>query len=196
MLSASPEQMRLGFEDEQAWNDAVRRMQIIEPLVDRARTTADVRERAVLAGCHLTTVYAWLRRYEAERTLTALLPGRSDGGRGKSRLPSDGERILVESIDAHFEAGRPTSIRVLCEKIRARCVAENVSAPHPNTIRARVSARTRIAAGDAVRPRASKRPATAQTAATERIAAPMPGPAQLTSLDRLKRFFVPRATSV
>ncbi len=186
ILSASPEQMRLGFEDERAWNDAVRRLQIIEPLVDRARTTADVRERAVLAGCHLTTVYAWLRRYEAERTLAALLPGRSDGGRGKSRLSADEERVLVESIEAYFEAGRPSSIRALCETIRIRCLAENVSAPHPNTIRARVAARARMTGGAAAKPRTAKAAPRAQT----------PGPAPIPPLDRLNRFFAPGASSV
>jgi putative transposase len=122
------------------WQEAERRFDAIRPLLGpRRRTRAEVTEQAKAAGVHLTTVYDWIRRYESVGRISALLPTKPTGGRGKSRLDPKVEGLLERIIkDFYLKPQRP-SIQKTIEEVEILCRQEGLSAPHPNTIRNRIA---------------------------------------------------------
>lgn len=89
----------LGMGDE-AWKCLRRQDQVIGPLAALATVThvaAD--EAAEELGLSRRQVYTLIgRRRKGSGLLTDLAPGRSDGGRGGSRLPEVVEAVIQEAI--------------------------------------------------------------------------------------------------
>src|SRR5450755_3087714 len=72
--------------DDRDWNEARRRLDLIQPVLDAARLPRSVlSERARAAGVEVTTLYRWARLYRATGLLSSLLPYKPGGGRGKSQ---------------------------------------------------------------------------------------------------------------
>jgi putative transposase len=77
------------------WAEARRRRDLIAPLLDGTRCPRSIIvERARAGDCAATTLYRWARLYRASGLLSSLLPEKSHGGRGKSRLKPAVEQIL------------------------------------------------------------------------------------------------------
>ena len=74
---------------EAAWREAQRRAEVIRPLAEAARRSRPlVRAAAATLGLSERQTYTLVRRCrEAGGDLTALLPGKSGGGRGNRRRP-------------------------------------------------------------------------------------------------------------
>lgn len=124
---------------EEDWSEARRRLNIIRPLLGARRTKEGVAEQAGAAGVHYVTIYRWIDAYEREGRLSALLPTKRSGGRGKSRLPAETEAILKATIEDYYLSTQKRSAQKTCEEVLRRCRNAGVPLPHPNTVRYRIT---------------------------------------------------------
>jgi putative transposase len=94
------------------WEEARRRYVLIEPILENTRTPrAVLQQRAREAGVNVTTLYRWAQTFRASDLLSSLLPFKPSGGRGKSRLPLDVEKLVEKTIGEHFLTKQQRSIR-------------------------------------------------------------------------------------
>lgn len=127
--------------EDNKWDEARRRLALIKPLLDQPRRPRSEVERvAADAGVHAATLYRWINLYEAIGKLSALLPTKRDGGRGKGRLPNVVELIIKETIDDFYLQKQQRSIQATCDEVLARCRKAKVRPPAPNTVRNRIAA--------------------------------------------------------
>lgn len=121
--------------------EARRRLGVIRPLLEKERrTAADIAGACRKLGVRKTTIYRWMNAFATDGRLSSLLPTKHSGGRGKSRLPEDAERLL-QSIICDFHLKPPErSIRTTVREVRRRFRNASLKPPHENTIRARIAA--------------------------------------------------------
>lgn len=127
---------------EAAWCEARRRAKVLRPLAERAhRPRHLVRAAAATLGLSERQTYTLLRRCrEAGGDLTALLPGKSSGGRDKPRIAPASEGTLERLIrEFYLTPQKPTAARLVRE-VRGCCGAAQVPVPSANTIRRRIKA--------------------------------------------------------
>lgn len=122
------------------WELAKHRESHIRPLA--AKGLCSVTEvRAVGAELGLSTrqVYNLVREYrESGEKLTALLKGKSNGGKGKGRLLDEQEKILQTTIEEVFLSKQRFRASVVIEEVKRRCSYANIKPPSDNVIRARI----------------------------------------------------------
>lgn len=122
------------------WQEANRRFSIIKPLIDNPSKDVNlVQKQAVLAGVHKATIYRWIEAYEKSYIVSSLLPKRSSGGRGKSRLSKEVEAIIQATIEDFYLTKQKKTPHKTCEEVLIRCRNANLPAPHPNTVRHRIA---------------------------------------------------------
>lgn len=122
------------------WAEAQRRYAAINHLLDpKERTDAAVHAAAEQAGVHWTTIYRWLAAFDPSGRVSALVPGHSSGGRGRSRLPPETERVLHEVINEYFLTTQKPPVQEACNEVLRVCEAAGVAPPHPNTVRNRIA---------------------------------------------------------
>ncbi|CAA9299278.1 MAG: TniA putative transposase [uncultured Gemmatimonadetes bacterium] len=123
--------------------EAERRYQLIRPLLeDRHRTAAAVKEVAAAADVHWTTIYAWIRAFEAVGRLSALLPPKPPGGHGKTRLDPEVEKVLQETIQDTYLTKQKRSVSQTIKEVNRRLANAGLPKPHPNTTRNRIAVLT------------------------------------------------------
>lgn len=125
---------------EAAWREAQHRAEVIRPLAERDRLGRHmVQAAAVTLGLSERQTYTLLRRCrEAGGDLTALLPGRSNGGRAKPRMALASEAVLHQVVhDLYLTRQKPTAAEVAREVAR-RCRAQAVGCPSSSTVRRRL----------------------------------------------------------
>ena len=139
--SANAVQPDLAGLDDHDWAEARRRRELIGPLLDGARCPrAVIVERARSAGLDASTLYRWARAYRASGLLSSLVPYKSSGGRGKSRLPPAVEQIVTEAITEHFLTRQQRTARSTSLEVARRCREAKLPVPNPNTVRLRIAA--------------------------------------------------------
>jgi putative transposase len=139
--STTPFQPELVALDDHDWAEARRRLELIGPLLDRARCPrAVIVERARSAGLDPSTLYRWARAYRASGLLSSLLPYKPSGGRGKSRLQPAVEQIVTDAIAEHFLTRQQRAARSTSLEAARRCHEAKLPAPNPNTVRLRIAA--------------------------------------------------------
>jgi len=135
------EEIDLALVDDEDWKTANFRMDIIRPVLDKSvRTTKKVEERARLAKVDKATIYRWIDRFEATGKVSSLLPLDRSGGRGKSRLPSEDDKIIDETIKAFYLKKRETSIKSTIKEVNNNLKNAGKRKRHPSTIRKRIAA--------------------------------------------------------
>src|SRR5262249_22386087 len=84
-----------------AWAEAQRRVQLIGPLAALdVCPGARAQEAAAQLGCSVRHIYTLRKAYRmAAGTLTALVPHKPSGGKGKGRLPADLEALIATTIE-------------------------------------------------------------------------------------------------
>jgi putative transposase len=125
---------------EAAWNEARRRAEVIRPLADRERRPRPmIQAAAATLGLSVRQTYTLLRRCrEAGGELTALLPGRSSGGRSRPRVAPASEAALHRVVDElYLTPQKPTAAEVARE-VAGRCRAEKLRPPSGSTVRRRL----------------------------------------------------------
>ena len=137
----SPEELRLSVIDaieDDDWNIAQQRLEIIQPLVHKqGRTVDEVKEVAAEHGLHFNTIYKWLRLYEADSSLMILAPkSRSDSG--SKKLSSKVEKIIDDCIEREYLNKQRKSVAAVHRLVQLECRKAELSIPHVNTVRNRV----------------------------------------------------------
>ena len=125
---------------EAAWREARRRAEVIRPLADRDhRPRHMVQAAAMTLGLSERQTYTLLRRCrEAGGELTALVPGRSSGGRNRPRTAPASEATLRRVVqDLYLTPRKPTAAEVARE-VAGRCRAEELQPPSSSTVRRRL----------------------------------------------------------
>jgi len=105
-----------------------------------------IRKKNMEAACAAlelgqTQVYALIKSYKAQGTLTSLMPKKPSGGKGRSRLPDEVEAIMQTVIDELYinKKQRLKPFKIIKE-IRLRCYKRGLPPPGSNTIRRRLKA--------------------------------------------------------
>jgi putative transposase len=108
---------------DELWDVAVRQAAVISRLavLDSAGVTA-VDAAADELGLSRRQVYVLLGRWRAgEGMVSDLLPGRSSGGRGGSRLPDEVEVIVRQVLQARYLTRQRRSVASVCREINRLC---------------------------------------------------------------------------
>ena len=125
---------------EAAWSEARRRAEVIRPLAERDhRPRSMVQAAAAALGLSERQTYTLLRRCrEAGGELTALVPGRSSGGRSRPRTAPASEAALRRVVqEVYLTPQKPTAAEVARE-VAGRCRAEKLRSPSSSTVRRRL----------------------------------------------------------
>ena len=124
---------------EPAWDAALKRDAVIRPLLVGRRTKERILAAAAEAGVSRGTIYRWLKLFsESGERASALIPHPPSGGRGKSRLPEQVEKIIQTTLEDFYLRSQKPSPAATAEEVNHRCEAVGVDAPHPNTVRKRI----------------------------------------------------------
>jgi putative transposase len=136
--------LALGSMPNATWQLAARRFGPLAPFARQDHVGTDNVELAAselgLSTRHVWTLIAKLR--EGEGVVTDLVPGQSDGGRGKSRLPDAIEDIMAQVIDSEFRRRQKPSASAAFEVLQLRCLEHQIPAPSESTFRRRIAARS------------------------------------------------------
>jgi putative transposase len=128
---------------EQDWQEARRRLAIIQPL---SATKDRTRDSVTLAARHLrlsvTHAYRLLKRYDADPRLTSLLPFPRGPKQGKSRLQPLVEDVIRTTMEEVYLTRQKSSVTVLVEEVRRRCKALGLQPPSEKAVRFRLAARS------------------------------------------------------
>lgn len=127
---------------EAAWSQAVLRAQVTGPLAALpvvGRAPAD--DAAERLGLSRRWIYRLVKRYrQGLGRATDLAPGRSDGGRGKGRLPEPVERLVRERLRRRFLSRPKCTLAALHRDIAQVCRARGLPVPTRNTVALRIAA--------------------------------------------------------
>lgn len=127
------------------WAEAKRREAVIGPLAAQP-TCSHAQRQAATQALGLTTrrVYMLLKAYrQSGGLLTSLVLGKTDGGRGKSRLTEDQKRIIQEVIEAIYLNPQRAPVSRVTEEVNRRCHRTEIPAPSAGAVRRRIQALAR-----------------------------------------------------
>ena len=125
---------------EEDWAEANRRYRIIHPLLTaKKRTTAMTKEAAITAAVHPVTIHRWLKAFERTGKVSALVPADKNGGRGRSRLSVEVEKILQATIESEYLSRSKHSVSKTIREVERLCRLAGLDPPHANTIRNRIA---------------------------------------------------------
>lgn len=101
---------------------ALKRLEIIKPLLVSGRTRAMVEQRATESGVNTATLYRWIQSYERTMSLVCLAPGFNErGGKGKSRLVPEVETIIAGVIEDEYLQNQKKSPQEVYEIVKQIC---------------------------------------------------------------------------
>lgn len=125
---------------EQEWNEANRRALVVRPLIEFKHCPREkAREAAAELELSDRQIYRLIQRLrKLDGELTALLPGGSNGGRGKWRLAAPREALLHRLIVEVFITPQKRSAAELIRAIRSQSLKDGLIAPSESTIRRRL----------------------------------------------------------
>jgi putative transposase len=126
--------------DQEAWAAAERCLDQIRPLLFVRRTSEMVKSVALEMGIGLSSLYRKIDLYERTGLVSELIPRRSGGGRGRSRLMPEAEAVIASTIDEVYLSKQKRSIKKTADEISMRFRNAKLAPPHYNTIRNRIVA--------------------------------------------------------
>jgi len=121
------------------WKTAEQRYQAILPLLAfPGRTKAAMQERAIETSYGITSLYKWLRLFETSESMSSLAPKDRPGGRGKSRLSSEQDSLVMPAIEKLYLTDQKRSTKAVFREIQRMCAGRRIVCPSINTIRERI----------------------------------------------------------
>ena len=97
--------------DQEDWAAAERCLDQIRPLLLVRRTKEMVKKVALEMGIGLSSLYRKIELYERTGLVSELIPQRSGGGRGRSRLMPEAEAVIAGAIDEVYLNKQKQSIK-------------------------------------------------------------------------------------
>lgn len=120
------------------WEIAQKRFNLIKDLVYSKKTKEDVIKVAKENNIGVSTIYKWIKLFNENGTVASILGKEKNGGRGKSRLSFEQEKIISEVIERHYLNKSRNSINKTIRKVFEICLKKNIKLPHSITIRSRI----------------------------------------------------------
>lgn len=116
------------------------RLAMITPLLKPQQRGSQLAEKIGKENdVHFTTLYRWRRGYLATGLLSSLLPGRPNGGKGKSRLKTGNkDELMQKAIDEHYLTTSKFSVKGTWDELKKLCRAAGVATPSISTLRRRI----------------------------------------------------------
>ena len=135
--TSPPDIMQISEAD---WAEAKRRAQILGPLAALDVCPLAVAQNAAAElSCSARHIYTLLRVYRASGgTLSALVPSKHSGGKGKGRLSTDLEAIIETTIEEEYLTPQKRTAQRIVDEVRRRCHQTNLKPPGDNTVRRRL----------------------------------------------------------
>jgi len=118
-ISHAPDIMQIAEAD---WAEAKRRVQILAPLATLDLCPQSVVQKAATdIGCSVRHLYTLLRAYRASGgTLSALVPSKHSGGKGKGRLSADLEAIIATTVEEKYLTPQKRTVQRIVDEVRRR----------------------------------------------------------------------------
>lgn len=124
--------------DEKLLEIAIKRYNIIKPLLDKPLTKKDIEEHAKIHNVHYVTLYRWLRDYKKAGNVYGLIPDYSKRGCRKNRLPEEVLLVIEDKIKKLYLSKQKLSARVIHEEVKRECINRGLKVPHYNTIQKKI----------------------------------------------------------
>lgn len=129
------------FEDisEKDWEEAKKRLEIIQPIIDGNLGKKEIIVLGEKIGIHFTTLYRWIKRYRETGLLQSLVPlVGMRGPRGHVRIHEEAEQITKHAIDTLYLSKQKYTASEVYFEINKRCKNAGIPPPHENTVRNRI----------------------------------------------------------
>lgn len=128
---------------ELTWAEACRREEIIRGLLAGAGRSGRIGRPAMTAaaaslGIHVATLYHLLKRFRADRRVSALEPGKRGRPTGNKQLTPEVEAVIATAIEEIYLQPERATMRALVRDIHRRCYAKGLHLPAYRTIKHRV----------------------------------------------------------
>ncbi|MEN9998021.1 MAG: hypothetical protein RI922_1011 [Bacteroidota bacterium] len=130
---------------DQDWLEAQKRLSILQDLnallsndlsILIADATVMIAEKH---GISARTIYRWKKLFDKTQRVSALVPNKSSGGRGKGRISNEQAAMISLVLDTfHFTQLRPKTFLTYRE-LEIRCRKAGIETPSLNTLRSRIS---------------------------------------------------------
>lgn len=122
------------------WEEAKRREAVLKPLADKPKCSLEAAKQAAKQlNLSWRQVYNLLRRYRNyDKQLLVLLPQKSTGGKGRSRLKFTVEQIIQTVIEDYYLTRQQLKISRIVEIIISNCIRSDLKPPSNRTIRRRI----------------------------------------------------------
>ena len=124
--------------DDEEWIIAQKRLAIIRPILENKGDGKLVSNIAEENNLNPATIYRWIEKFENTGQITSLVPEKSSGGKGVSRLSPEIDAIMNVAIEELYLSKQKNPIKKVCREIIRRCRLVNLDPPHANTIRNRI----------------------------------------------------------
>lgn len=121
------------------WKRAKFKFDIVSEVIESDIQSEKIKEISEREGIHLSTIYRWIKKFDKSGTIASLSNSHKKGGKGKSRLDSEQDKIINEIIISHYLDSSKKSIKSTIRKIHQKCIVMDVKRPHANTIRNRIN---------------------------------------------------------
>ncbi|WP_419489312.1 Mu transposase C-terminal domain-containing protein [Chryseobacterium bernardetii] len=120
------------------WKIANFRYDIVKHIIDNKLRTPQIKEIAKKHNIHFSTIYRWINIFTKNGSVTALAGKKKTGGKNKSRLNNDVDKIINDSITEIYLNPSKKSISKVIRSIKMKCKELDIIPPHENTIRNRI----------------------------------------------------------
>lgn len=127
------------FENED-WEIAQKRLAIIRPLLISKGDGLLVKEIAEENNISVPTLYRWIEKFQKTGQVSSLIPDKSSGGKGKSRLTPEIDIIVKTVIDELYLTNQKNPIKKVGREIIRRCKLLELTPPNISTVRNRILA--------------------------------------------------------
>ena len=124
--------------NDEEWSIAQKRLAIIRPILENKGDGKLVCNIAEENNLNPATIYRWIEKFENTGQITSLVPEKSNGGKGISRLSPEVDSVINVVIQEVYLTKQKNPIKKVCREVIRRCKLVNLDAPHPNTIRNRI----------------------------------------------------------
>jgi putative transposase len=125
---------------ESVWREAERRTEVIAGLARLSMCPLQAAERAAKElKLSVRQIYELVRRYRVGGSVSALIPGKSSGGRGKNRVTADQERLIDEIIKEVYCTRQKPSVAAAYREVIRRANDRSLTAPSESTLWRRIS---------------------------------------------------------